>query len=95
MAETAAAAGAVRIPAIEGDRVHVTVPDDILRKAEANATDVVLAVAIQLYADNRIDYTDALRMSNLPRVEFNRELVTRGIGIHLNPPARARRRAAG
>ena len=65
--------------------MHVEVLDDILRKAQANASDVLLAVAIQFYADNRIDYDDALRLAGVSKAELNRELVRIGISLQLYP----------
>lgn len=65
--------------------MHVEVPDDILRRAQANASDVLLAVAVQFYADNRIEYDDALRLAGVSRAELNRELVRIGISLQLYP----------
>lgn len=69
------------------------IPDDIARTAEVNAGDIRLAVAIQLYADNRIDHADACRLCGLPDGAFNRELLQRAISVQQYPPPRARRPA--
>ncbi len=43
----------------KGQSVELSIPDDIVRRAEINATDIRIALALQLYVDNRIDHTDA------------------------------------
>lgn len=66
--------------------MQLEVPDDILLKARANSGDVLLALAIQFYADNRISYEDAVKLSGVSRGQLNRELVRSGVGLHLYPP---------
>ncbi len=75
--------------------MHVEIPDEFLRKAQANAGDVLLAVAVQFYADNRIEYEDALCLAAVAPIELNRELVRRGISLQLYPNARLSRRHVG
>ena len=75
--------------------MRITVPDDIAVRAEAGGADLLLALAIQLYADNRIDHADACRLACVSPAQFNREVVTRGISIHLYPPFPQARRKAG
>lgn len=75
--------------------MHVEVPDELLRKAQANAGDVLLAVAVEFYADNRIEYEDALRLAAVAPIELNRELVRRGISLQLYPNAQLSRRHVG
>ena len=40
------------------------IPDDIVIKAQANITDISMAVAVEFYADNRIDHADACRLAS-------------------------------
>lgn len=75
--------------------MNLTVPDDIVQRAEAGRGDLLLAMAIQLYADNRIEHADACRLAGVSRADFNREIVIRGISIHLYPAIRQARRKAG
>jgi predicted HTH domain antitoxin len=75
--------------------MNLRIPDDIVERAEAGAGDLLLALAIQLYADNRIDHADACRLAGASRADFNREIVTRGISIHLYPAIVRRHRKAG
>ncbi|HUT61985.1 MAG TPA: UPF0175 family protein [Phycisphaerae bacterium] len=75
--------------------MRLDVPDDIVQLAEANAGDLMLALAIQLYADNRIDHADACRLARLSNAQLNCELVERGISIHMYPPIFRPRRQAG
>jgi predicted HTH domain antitoxin len=75
--------------------MQVEVPDELLRKAQANTGDVLLAVAVQFYADNRIEYEDALRLAAMAPNELNRELVRRGISLQLYPNVQSPRRHVG
>ncbi|MBL7220872.1 MAG: UPF0175 family protein [Phycisphaerae bacterium] len=59
------------------------IPDDIVIKAQANLTDVSMAVAVEFYADNRIDHADACRLAGATSEQFNRELLRRGLGIQI------------
>lgn len=76
--------------------MQLDIPDDILRLAEANATDLRIALAVQLYADNRINHAEAVRLSGLSVAAFNRELLSRQISIQQYPDERPlRHRSAG
>ncbi len=61
------------------DAVKLDVPDDIVRRAEATALELHIALAVQLYADNRIDHRDACQLSGLSEALFNREALTRNL----------------
>ena len=69
------------------------IPDDIVIKAQANITDISMAVAVEFYADNRIDYADACRLADASTERFNRELLRRGLGIQIYSPTQQRRPA--
>jgi len=69
------------------------IPDDIVVKAQANLTDISMAVAVEFYADNRIDHSDACRLANTSPERFNRELLRRGLGIQIYTPDKQRRSA--
>ena len=75
--------------------MKLSIPDDIAERAEAGAGELLLAMAIQLYADNRLDHADACRLAGLPAPVFNREIVTRGLSIHLYPSIDRLRKKAG
>ena len=70
--------------------MHLHLPDDILRRAETGEADVRLAIAIQLYTDNRIDHDDACRLAGINRAEFTRELLHRAISVQQYPAGRRR-----
>ena len=72
--------------------MQLEIPDEIVKRAEANAGELLLALAIQLYSDNRIDYTDALRLAGIEEEKFDQELVSRGLSIHKYPPIQVRRK---
>ena len=69
------------------------IPDDIVIKAQANITDISMAVAVEFYADNRIDHADACRLASASAERFNRELLRRGLGIQIYSPTHERRPA--
>lgn len=61
--------------------MHLELPEDIVRRAETNTVELLSILAIQLYADNRLDYADALRLSGLAPPVFNQELIVRALSI--------------
>jgi predicted HTH domain antitoxin len=75
--------------------MKIEVPDDIARRAEACALELQIALAVQLYSDNRIDYRDACRLAGVGEAVFNRELLTRHIGLQQYPAGRTAQRTAG
>ena len=52
-----------------------------MARAQANTSDVRIAIAVTLYADNRIDHLDACRLSRLSPKQFNAELLSRNLPI--------------
>jgi len=80
--------------------VKLTLPDDIVQRAGINATDARIALAVQLYADNRVDHADACRLAGVRSEWLNRELLRLGLGVQEYPAtgataAPADRRSAG
>jgi predicted HTH domain antitoxin len=69
------------------EEMKIDIPADILYAAGANAADVRLAVAVQFYADNRIDHADACRLAGATPPQFNKELLARGMSIVQYPLA--------
>ena len=65
--------------------MRLEVPDDIVRSAETNEIELRIALAVQLYADNRIDHAEACRLADVPAAAFNRELLTRSISVQQYP----------
>jgi len=72
--------------------MQIDFPDEILLRAEANQIDVRIALAVQFYADNRIDYADACRLCQLTPETFNHELLRRGMTVQQYPPIGLERR---
>ena len=94
--DTAYFMGVFSLLILLGKKMQIEIPDAIVRRAEANAGEIRLALAIQLYADNRIDYADAQQLAGLTRAAFNGELLSRAISIQQYPVARdTRHRNAG
>jgi predicted HTH domain antitoxin len=75
--------------------MKLEVPDDIARRAEACVLELQIALAVQLYSDNRIDHRDACRLAGVSEAVFNRELLTRHISLQQYPAGRTAARAAG
>jgi predicted HTH domain antitoxin len=69
--------------------VRLDLPDDILARAEANASDLRIILAVQLYADNRIEHADACELAGMTPVQMTTELLRRGITVQQYPPAKA------
>lgn len=69
--------------------MKLDVPDDIIRRAEATALELHIALAVQLYADNRIDFRDACRLAGLSDALFTRELLSRHISLQQYPARNA------
>lgn len=67
--------------------MQLMISDDILRQAEVGEADLRLALAIQLYADNRLDYARACTLADMPVREFSRELLSRGLSVQQYPDA--------
>ena len=67
------------------------IPDEITRRAELGASELLTALAVQLYAENQLDYEDACRLSSLSSAAFTRELLERQLSVQKY----ATRRSAG
>ena len=61
------------------------IPDSVVRQAETNATEMALLLAVQLYADNRIDHGAAARLARVSPASFTRELLRRSLGVQVYP----------
>jgi len=72
--------------------MKLDIPDHIVARAEMTSAELRTSLAIQLYADNRVDHDDAMRLSGLSERSFDRELLSRDISIQKPNSAGARRR---
>jgi predicted HTH domain antitoxin len=77
--------------------MKLTIPDDIVQRAEVGEGDLRIALALQLYADNRLDHADACRLAQLSVGRLNEELLRAGLSIQQYPRVNLaqRRRSAG
>ena len=76
--------------------MELILPDDIIARGELNQRDVRLALAVQLYADNRIDYADACRLADAEPKAFSAALLRAGLSLQQYPPVGLpERRSAG
>ena len=65
--------------------MRLTIPDDIVQRAAVGEWDVRLALAVQFYADNRLDHADACRLAGVSAEAFNGELLRLGLGVQQYP----------
>ncbi len=72
--------------------MFIEIPDRIVRYAETNATELLVLLAIQLYADNRIDHAEACSLAGISPAMLNWELLSRQISVQEYPH---RQREAG
>ena len=77
--------------------MKLNLPDDIIARGELSEYDIRLALAIQLYADNRIDHADACRLADIPPAALNAALLAAGLSLQQYPALRRfpDRRTAG
>jgi predicted HTH domain antitoxin len=75
--------------------MRLELPDDILRTAELTSLEVRLALAVQLYADRRIDFHQARRISGVSGEALNRELTRRDLCVLVYPSEENDIRKAG
>ena len=76
--------------------MHLFLPDDIIARGELDEQEVRLALAVQLYADNRIDHADSCRLAGLAPAGLDAALLRAGLSLQQYPPVHlAGRRSAG
>lgn len=73
--------------------MKLELPDEVIRRAEATTRELRLLLAVQLYAENRIDYHDACRLAEVVPAILDKELSRRNISILRYPPISRRRKA--
>jgi predicted HTH domain antitoxin len=61
---------------------ELTIPDDILEAADLTEKDCLIELAVHLYAERRITFGQALRLSQLTRAELEKELARRDISLY-------------
>jgi predicted HTH domain antitoxin len=65
--------------------MQLDISNEVIRDSQLGALDLYLALACQLYADNRLDYAQALSLSKAAADTFNRELLRLGICVQRYP----------
>jgi predicted HTH domain antitoxin len=74
--------------------LHVELPMDVVHEAELTVGEARLALAIQLYADGRIDHAQARRVADVRAGVLDRALAARNLSVVVYPmiaPWRQRR----
>lgn len=75
--------------------MKLELPDEVIHRAEVTVRELRLLLAVQLYAENRIDYHDACRLAEVVPTLLDRELSLRNISVLRYPPLpRKKHRAA-
>ncbi len=67
--------------------MQLELPDEVINRIGASSDGLRMALAIQLYCDNRISHDDACLLSGVVPAWFNRELLQRGLNIQQFTPA--------
>jgi predicted HTH domain antitoxin len=62
--------------------MQITIPDDISREAGLNPRECLIELVVRLYADRRISFAQALRITVLSRQAFEEELARRDISLY-------------
>jgi predicted HTH domain antitoxin len=76
--------------------MKLELPDDVIQNAEITVRELRMSLAVQLYADHRIDYHDACRLAEVVPAVLDLELTERNISVLRYPKAYSyRRRKAG
>jgi len=75
--------------------MKLELPEEVIRRAEASSRELRLLLAVQLYADRRIDYHDACRLAEVVPAILDQELSLRNISILRYPPRAKQQRKAG
>ncbi|MBI4616886.1 MAG: UPF0175 family protein [Planctomycetes bacterium] len=57
----------------------LTIPDDLLRETGMNEEEARVEIACRLFQADRLSLPAAARWAGLPRIQFEAELVRRGI----------------
>ena len=62
--------------------VELRIPEDILQAAGLTEQECLIELAVHLYADRRLAFAQALRLSGLSRLEFEEELARRALSLY-------------
>lgn len=60
----------------------IEIPEDILRTAGLTEADCLVELTVHLYAERRISIAQALRLSGLSRLTFEKELAKRNLTLY-------------
>jgi predicted HTH domain antitoxin len=62
--------------------MKIELPDDIMKSSGLTEEDCLIELGVRLYADQRISLAQALRVSGLARVEFEKQLARRDRSLY-------------
>lgn len=62
--------------------IELRIPEDIVEAAGLTEREVLIELAVHLYAKRRLVFAQALRLSGLNRLELERELARRDISLY-------------
>ncbi len=62
--------------------MKLEIPADIVASAHLTEKDCLVELGVRLYADQRITFGEALRLSGLTRIDFERELARRQVSLY-------------
>lgn len=58
------------------------IPEEILRTTGLTEADCLIGLAVRLYAERRISIAQALRLSGISRLTFEKELARRNLTLY-------------
>ena len=62
--------------------IELRIPGDILEAAGLTEQECFIVLAVHLYAERRLAFAQALRLTGLNRLEFEKELARRDISLY-------------
>jgi predicted HTH domain antitoxin len=62
--------------------MRLEIPEDISKAAGLTERDCLIELAVHLYAERRLPFSQALRLCGLDRLSFERELANRNITLY-------------
>jgi predicted HTH domain antitoxin len=65
--------------------MQIDLPDNVVNDAEISLREAQLALAIQLYADGRIDYTQARQIARVRARVLDQALAARNLSVVIYP----------
>jgi predicted HTH domain antitoxin len=63
----------------------ISIPDEAIADQDLSANDLLIELAVALYRNGRLTMGHACKMTDLPEIEFQRQLAAREIELRYPP----------